>query len=171
VSGFGSARPFCCPMPAHEEPRSADPGPLLEGHLPRRQRSARCSVRTPAGCRLRPSRGCGSLGSTITPAGAIATCLPSGTSTSGPMALRPGPAALPVDHRRHRRQEGTGRACRRHPRKRAILEGAAARSQAARFDERPAARRRRRSASGRRSTRCCRRHERNAARCTKPRMS
>ena len=45
-----------------------------------------------------------------------------------------------------RRQEGTGWACRRHPRERAILEGAAARSQAARSDDRPATCRRRRGA-------------------------
>src|SRR4249920_1541197 len=46
------------------------------------------------------------------------------------------------DHRRHRRrQEGTRRSCRRHPRERAILEGVAARSQAARSDNRTAARR------------------------------
>src|ERR1700720_3652096 len=48
------------------------------------------------------------------------------------------------DHRRHRRrQEGTRRSCRRHPRERAVLEGIAARSQAARSDNRTAARRRR----------------------------
>jgi len=45
-----------------------------------------------------------------------------------------------------RRQEGTRRACRRHPRERAILEGAAARSQAARSDDRPTARHCRRGA-------------------------
>jgi hypothetical protein len=48
------------------------------------------------------------------------------------------------DHRRHRRRlEGTRRSSRRHPRERAVLEGIAARSQAARPDKGTAARRRR----------------------------
>jgi putative transposase len=49
------------------------------------------------------------------------------------------------DHRRHcRRQEGTRWPCRRHPRERAILEGAPPRSQAARSGDGAATRRRRR---------------------------
>ncbi len=80
---------------AHEEPRSADPDPLLERHLHRRLRGgagrvARQGRRRAVGLDHRAPEG--GLGRTSTPAGASATCPPSGTSTSGPMAStsRPG---------------------------------------------------------------------------------
>ena len=110
AEGSGSVQPerFAALRPAHEEPRGADPDPLLEGVSTgdSRRRSARCSAGT-GGLSASTIARLKEAGSTNTPAGMIATCPPAVRLRLGRWHLRPGPAeagcAVPAgDHRRHR---------------------------------------------------------------------
>ena len=162
-----------------EEPRSADPDPLPQGRLHRRlrggaDRAARQGRRRAVGLDHRAAQG-GLVGG--------ARALEQARSLGQALRLllgrrhpRAGPArgrrAVPAGH--HRRhaggQEGAGRPDRRRARERAILEGAAARSEATRTcDQGPSSRSpTARSASGRRSRKCGPRPAASAAGCTRP---
>ncbi len=142
---------------AHEEPRSADPDPLLERRLDR-------VLRGGAGTLLlgQDARGLSASSIARLKRGLVQRARPLARPRPvrqavclrlGRWHLRPGPARndaqclmVIIGATAEGKKELVGLADRHHPRECAILEGAAARSQAARPDDLPAARCRRRGA-------------------------